>query len=123
IGGGYIGTELGTAYANFGTEVTILEGQKDILGGFKKRMTSLVKRNLKTKGATFVTKAMAKSAEETENGENVTYEANGETDEVEADYVLVTVGRKPNTEEIGLEELGIKKNDRGLIEVDKQSRT
>src|SRR5690625_3602504 len=41
IGGGYIGTELGTAYANFGTEVTILEGQKDILGGFEKRMTSL----------------------------------------------------------------------------------
>ena len=123
IGGGYIGTELGTAYANFGTEVTILEGQSDILGGFEKRMTSLVKRNLKKKGATIVTKAMAKSAEETENGVKVTYEEKGETHEVEADYVLVTVGRKPNTEEIGLEELGIKKDDRGLIEVDKQSRT
>src|SRR5690625_1073935 len=123
IGGGNIGTELGTAYANFGTEVTILEGQKDILGGFEKRMTSVLKRNLKKKGATIVTKAMAKSAEETENGVKVTYEAKGETHEVEADYVLVTVGRKPNTEEIGLEELGIKKDDRGLIEVDKQSRT
>ena len=110
IGGGYIGTELGTAYANFGTEVTILEGQKDILGGFEKRMTSLVKRNLKKKGATIVTKAMAKSAEETENGVKVTYEAKGETHEVEADYVLVTVGRKPNTEEIGLEELGDRKS-------------
>ena len=103
--------------------MTILEGQKDILGGFEKRMTSLVKRNLKKKGATIVTKAMAQSAEETENGVKVTYEAKGETHEVEADYVLVTVGRKPNTEEIGLEELGIKKDDRGLIEVDKQSRT
>lgn len=123
IGGGYIGTELGTAYANFGTEVTILEGQKDILGGFEKRMTALVKRNLKKKGAKIVTQAMAKSAEETENGVKVTYEAKGETHEVEADYVLVTVGRKPNTEEIGLDELGIKKTDRGLIEVDKQSRT
>jgi dihydrolipoamide dehydrogenase len=123
IGGGYIGTELGTAYANFGTEVTILEGLKDILGGFEKQMTQLVKKDLKKKGATIVTEAMAQSAEETENGVKVTYEAKGETHEVEADYVLVTVGRKPNTDELGLEELGLNMTERGLIEVDKQSRT
>ena len=123
IGGGYIGTELGSAYANFGTEVTILEGTDDILGGFEKQMTQLVKKNLKAKNATVVTKAMAKSAEETENGVKVTYEAKGETQEIEADYVLVTVGRKPNTDELGLEELGIKMTDRGLIDVDKQSRS
>lgn len=123
IGGGYIGTELGSAYANFGTEVTILEGTPDILGGFEKQMTQLVKKNLKSKNATIVTKAMAKSAEETDNGVKVTYEAKGETHEVEADYVLVTVGRRPNTDEIGLEELGIKMSERGLIEVDKQSRS
>ncbi|MGO1922891.1 MAG: dihydrolipoyl dehydrogenase [Jeotgalicoccus sp.] len=123
IGGGYIGTELGSAYANFGTEVTILEGTADILGGFEKQMTQLVKKNLKSKNATIVTKAMAKSAEETENGVKVTYEAKDETQEVEADYVLVTVGRRPNTDELGLEELGIKMSDRGLIEVDKQSRS
>ncbi|CAD2078444.1 dihydrolipoyl dehydrogenase [Jeotgalicoccus coquinae] len=123
IGGGYIGTELGSAYANFGTEVTILEGTADILGGFEKQMTQLVKKNLKSKNATIVTKAMAKSAEETDNGVKVTYEAKDETHEVEADYVLVTVGRRPNTDELGLEELGIKMTDRGLIEVDKQSRS
>ena len=123
IGGGYIGTELGSAYANFGTEVTILEGTPDILGGFEKQMTQLVKKNLKSKNATIVTKAMAKSAEETENGVKVTYEAKDETHEVEADYVLVTVGRRPITDELGLEELGIKMSDRGLIEVDKQSRS
>lgn len=123
IGGGYIGTELGSAYANFGTEVTILEGTADILGGFEKQMTQLVKKNLKSKNATIVTKAMAKSAEETDNGVKVTYEAKDETHEVEGDYVLVTVGRRPNTDELGLEELGIKMTDRGLIEVDKQSRS
>ncbi|HJE19918.1 MAG TPA: dihydrolipoyl dehydrogenase [Aliicoccus persicus] len=123
IGGGYIGTELGTAYANFGSEVTILEGTKDILGGFEKQMTHPVKKNLKKKGVSIVTEAMAKSAEETENGVKVTYEAKGETHEVEADYVLVTVGRRPNTDELGLEEMGIKMTDRGIIEVDKQSRT
>lgn len=93
IGGGYIGSELGTAYANFGTEVTILEGAKDILGGFEKQMTQLVKKNLKKKGVKIETEAMAKEAEETDDGVKVTYEVKGETKEIEADYVLVTVGR------------------------------
>ena len=123
IGGGYVGTELGTAYANFGTEVTILEGANEILSGFEKQMTALVKRNLKKKKVDVVTKAMAKGVEETENGVIVTYEAKGEEKTVEADYVLVTVGRKPNTDELGLEQVGIKMDERGIIQVDKQCRT
>lgn len=123
VGGGYIGSELGTAFANFGSEVTILEGAKDILGGFEKQMTQPVKKGMKEKGVEIVTEAMAKSAEETDNGVKVTYEAKGEEKTIEADYVLVTVGRRPNTDELGLEELGVKFADRGLLEVDKQSRT
>ncbi|MDY0396244.1 dihydrolipoyl dehydrogenase [Virgibacillus halophilus] len=123
IGGGYIGTELGSAYANFGTEVTILEGAKDILGTFEKQMTQLVKKRLKKNNATIVTEAMAKGAEETKNGVKVTYEAKGNTETIEADYVLVTVGRRPNTDEIGLEQAGVEVGERGLINVDKQSRT
>lgn len=123
IGGGYVGTELGTAYANFGTEVTILEGAKDILGGFESQMSSLVKRNLKKKNVTIITDAMAKSSEETDTGVNVTYEAKGKEETIEADYVLVTVGRYPNTSEIGLESLGVEMDDKGLIKIDKQCRT
>ncbi|MEK4030343.1 MULTISPECIES: dihydrolipoyl dehydrogenase [Bacillaceae] len=123
VGGGYIGAELSTAYANLGTEITILEGANEILNGFEKQMSALVKRNLKKKGVTIVTKAMAKSAEETENGVTVTYEVGGKEEKVEADYVLVTVGRKPNTDELGLEQAGVKITDRGLIEIDKQCRT
>ncbi|GIN57503.1 dihydrolipoyl dehydrogenase [Lederbergia ruris] len=123
IGGGYVGTELGTAYANLGTEVTILEGADDILSGFEKQMTSLVTKGLKKKKVNVVTKAMAKGVEETKDGVKVTYEAGGKEETVEADYVLVTVGRKPNTDELGLEQVGVKLNDRGLIEVDKQCRT
>ncbi|MFD0049149.1 dihydrolipoyl dehydrogenase [Actinomycetes bacterium NPDC127524] len=123
IGGGYIGTELGGAYANLGTKITILEGLDEILASFEKQMSSLVKRNLKKKGAEIVTKASAKSVEETENGVIVTYEVKGEEKKVEADYVLVTVGRRPNTAEMGLEQLGIKVSDRGLIEIDEQCRT
>ncbi|WRN62465.1 FAD-dependent oxidoreductase [Staphylococcus aureus] len=78
VGGGYIGSELGTAFANFGSEVTILEGAKDLLGGFEKQMTQPVKKGMKEKGVEIVTEAMAKSAEETDNGVKVTYEAKGE---------------------------------------------
>ncbi|MCM3739885.1 dihydrolipoyl dehydrogenase [Oceanobacillus luteolus] len=123
IGGGYVGSELGSVYANFGTEVTFLEGTKDILGGFEKQMTQLVKKRLKKKGATIVTEAMAKGVEETKNGVKVTYEVKGKEETVEADYVLVTVGRRPNTSEIGLEQVGIELDDRGLIKTDKQCRT
>ncbi|MEN1967023.1 dihydrolipoyl dehydrogenase [Lentibacillus sp. N15] len=123
IGGGYIGTELGSAYANFGSEVIVLEGTKDILGGFEKQSSQVVKKRLKKKNVTIITEAMAKGAEETNDGVKVTYEANGKEETIDADYVLVTVGRKPNTQEIGLEQVGIEVNDRGLINVDKQCRT
>ncbi|GGC80140.1 dihydrolipoyl dehydrogenase [Thalassobacillus devorans] len=123
IGGGYIGTELGTAYADFDTEVTILEGTKDILGGFEKQMTQLVKKRLKKKGVEVVTNAMAQGVEETKDGVKVTYEVKGEEKTIEADYLLVTVGRKPNTDEIGLEQVGVEMSDKGLIKIDKQCRT
>lgn len=124
IGGGVIGVELGTAYANFGTQVTILEGADEILSvGFEKQMSALVKRSLKKKGAEIYTKALAKGVEETENGVVVTAEVKGEEKKFEADYVFVMVGRRPNTDEMGLEQAGVKMNERGIIEIDKQCRT
>lgn len=123
IGGGYIGTELGSAYANFGTKITILEGSKEILGGFEKQMTAVVKKRLKKKGVEIVTEAMAKGVEEKENGVTVTYEVNGEEKTIDADYVLVTVGRKPNTKELGLEEIGVELDEKGLVKIDEQCRT
>lgn len=124
IGGGVIGIELGGAYANFGTQVTILEGADEILGvGFEKQMSAVVTKSMKKKGVEFYTKAMAKGVEETENGVTVTFEVKGEEKKIDADYMFVMVGRRPNTDEIGLEQAGVKMTDRGLIEIDKQCRT
>ncbi|MBN8199413.1 MULTISPECIES: dihydrolipoyl dehydrogenase [Bacillaceae] len=123
IGGGVIGIELGGAYANFGSQVTVLEGADDILIGFEKQMSSLVKRNLKKKGVEFITKALAKGVEENENGVTVKFEEKGEEKSLDADYVFVMVGRRPNTDELGLEQAGIKMTERGVIEIDKQCRT
>jgi len=123
IGGGYIGTELGSAYANLGTKVTIIEGEKEILSTFDKSMTNVVKRRLKQKDVDIVTDAMAKGVEESDDGVKVTYEAGGKEETIQADYVLVTVGRRPNTSDIGLEQAGVEVDDRGLVKIDKQCRT
>lgn len=123
IGGGYIGTELGSAYANFGTKVTIVEGAEDVLATFEKQMRSVVTKRLKKKNVDVITNALAKGVEETNAGVKVIYEAKGKEETVEADYVLVTVGRKPNTSELGLEQVGIELDEKGLIKIDKQCRT
>ncbi|MGY4689667.1 dihydrolipoyl dehydrogenase [Salibacterium sp. K-3] len=123
IGGGYIGIELAGAYANLGTEVTVLEGEERILTGFEKQMAQLVNKRLKQNNVTIETKAFAQSVEESEDGVKITAEVNGEEKSFDADYVLVSVGRKPNTDELGLEQIGVTINDNGLIEVDEQCRT
>src|SRR5690606_34753038 len=123
IGGGYIGIELGQTFAKFGSEVTVLEGSSSVLPGFDADLTRLVARNLKKQGVEIVTDALADSAEQTDSEVTVTYTVKGEQKQVTADYVLVTVGRRPNTDNIGLDTIGIKMTDRGLIEVDQQCRT
>ncbi|MFC0470586.1 dihydrolipoyl dehydrogenase [Halalkalibacter kiskunsagensis] len=123
IGGGYIGIELAGAYSNMGTEVVVLEGSKQILGGFEKQMAKLVERRLKKNGVEFKMEAMAKGVEESESGVKVTAEVKGKEEVFEADYCLVTVGRKPNTDELGLEQIGVELNDRGVVKIDKQCRT
>ena len=123
VGGGVIGAELGGAYANLGTEVTILEGSPQILPTFEKDMVKLVESSFDKKGIKVVTKAMAKEA--VDNGDSVTvkYEVDGKAEEVTADYVMVTVGRRPNTDELGLEVAGVEMTERGLVKVDNQGRT
>jgi dihydrolipoamide dehydrogenase len=124
IGGGYIGIELGQTFAKFGTKVTVLEGSDTILPGFEKEMSQLVARNLQKAGVEVVTGALAKSSKQTENDVTVTYQVGNEEKSVTADYLLVTVGRRPNTDgELGLDLINIKMTDRGLIEVDNQGRT
>jgi dihydrolipoamide dehydrogenase len=66
---------------------------------------------------------MAKGVQETETGVKVTFEVKGEEQTIEADYLLVTVGRRPNTDELGLEQVGVEMTDRGIIKIDKQCRT
>ncbi len=123
IGGGVIGAELGSAYANLGSEVTILEGTPQILPTYEKDLVKLVENDFKKRDVNIITSAMAKEA--IDNGDSVTanYEADGKQESVTADYVMVTVGRRPNTDEMGLEQAGVEIGDHGLLPVDNQGRT
>ncbi|MFD0587068.1 dihydrolipoyl dehydrogenase [Paenibacillus sp. GCM10027627] len=124
IGGGYIGIELGQMYSKFGTKVTVIEGSDSILPGFDKDMSSIVAKKLKGTNVDIVTGAQAKSAEQTDKDVTVTYTVGDKEEKVTADYLLVTVGRRPNTDgELGLDLIGVKTTDRGLVEVDHQCRT
>jgi dihydrolipoamide dehydrogenase len=124
IGGGYIGIELGQTYAKFGTKVTVLEGSDTVLPGFEKEMSQLVARNLQKAGVEVFTEAMAQSSKQTDKSVSVTFTVKGEEKELKADYVLVTVGRRPNTDgELGLDLINLKLSDRGLVEIDNQCRT
>ncbi|MDF2662398.1 MAG: dihydrolipoamide dehydrogenase [Paenibacillus sp.] len=98
IGGGYIGIELGQTFAKLGTKVTVLEGSDTILPGFEKELSRYVGRSLKKSNVDVVNEALAKEAKQTDSDVTVTYTVGGEEKQVTADYVLVTVGRTPNTD-------------------------
>lgn len=123
VGGGYIGIELSQAYAKFGTKVTIVEGTDSILPTFEPQLIRLVQRNLKKYNVEIHTSAMAQSVKEDDKSATLTFKVGDEEKTVTADYILVTVGRRPNTDELGLDAAGIQVSDKGLIEVDEQCRT
>jgi dihydrolipoamide dehydrogenase len=125
IGGGYIGIEIGTLYAKLGSQVTVVEALPNILPGNDPEIVQLVARKLKKLGVEVLTGAKAKSWAEKSGRAVVTVEVGGEGGKpqtIEADKVLVAVGRRPNSEGLGLEEIGVK-IERGFVPVDRQLRT
>lgn len=124
IGGGYIGIELGQMYAKFGTKVTILEGGERVLPGFETDLVAPVVKQLKTDGVSIVTGAIAEKVVQNTDTITLHYSKDQEQHHVTAEFVLVTVGRKPNTDgRLGLEHIGLPLTSRGLIETDEQCRT
>ena len=123
IGGGYIGVELSQMFAKFGTEVTLLEAESQILPTFERQLAQLVQKNMKKLKINVVRNAMAQSVQQNEDSVTVTYTVKDKEEQVTADYLLVTVGRKPNTEDLGLDIAGVKVDEKGLIVVDDQCRT
>ncbi|MEB3330483.1 MAG: dihydrolipoyl dehydrogenase [Candidatus Sericytochromatia bacterium] len=122
IGGGYIGLELGQAYAKMGASVTVVEAGDQLLPGQDPELVGVVAKKLAALGVTVVTQAKAVGWVPAGQGARVEVEVQGRREVFEADKVLVTVGRRPNSEGLGLEALGVAL-DRGFITVDAQLRT
>lgn len=124
IGGGVIGMELGSVYARLGSEVSVVEFMDDIIPSMDGTMGRELKKSLKKLGFNFylghkVTEVKGTAKTVTVKAEN----KKGETVEIKGDYCLVSIGRKPYTEGLGLENVGVKTDDRGRIEVDAHLKT
>ncbi|MEO0603972.1 MAG: dihydrolipoyl dehydrogenase, partial [Myxococcota bacterium] len=123
IGGGYIGLELGGVFSRMGTEVTVVEMMDQVLPGFDPDVVRVLTRRLKKDGVTTLLKTKALGWEQATDGIVVNVEGpDGKARALPADYVLVTVGRRPNTKGIGLEALGVEM-DGPFVKVDAKMRT
>ena len=122
IGGGYIGIEIGTLYAKLGSKVTVVEALPAILAGNDPDIVQVVARKLKKLGVEVMTGAKAKSWSEKDGRAAVVVDVGGNDVTLDADKVLVAVGRRPISDGLGLEEVGVKL-ERGFIPVDKRLRT
>lgn len=125
IGGGVIGLELGSVWSRLGAEVTCIEFSDSICAGMDKGMSKRMMTILKKQGIKFELKSKVTGAEVRKDGATVKYESlkDGSEHTLDAEVVLVAVGRKPFSEGLGLEDLGIEKNDRGSVVVDDHFRT
>lgn len=117
IGAGVIGLELGSVWARLGAKVTVLEYMKTILPGMDAETAKLAQRSFKKQGLTFQLGARVTGARRAEEGDGCIVEAEG-LEPITCDRVLVAVGRKPYTEALGLETVGIEVDRRGCIPVD-----
>jgi dihydrolipoamide dehydrogenase len=123
IGGGAIGLEMGSVWARLGTKVTVLEMLPQLVAGSDEEMARNLEKVLKKQGLTIYTQAKVTGAKEEGGKHAVSFEWEGKQMSEPAEVVLVAVGRKPYTEGLGLETVGIKLDNRGRIEVDKHFQT
>ncbi len=123
IGGGYIGIEFASMYADFGSSVTVIQNDSRFLPREDKEIADAVLENLRSRGVELLTDATVKSVITDQNKTIVTVNTNGLLRALAADAVLVATGRKPNTENLGLENAGIKQTERGGIATDAHLKT
>ncbi len=119
VGGGVIGCEFACMYASVGVPVTVLEAMPEICPNLDTEISASLREGLAKKGVSFILEAKVESI----MADRVSYVDDSGTNELEADLVLVATGRRPNTENLGLEELGLDIDDRGGVRVDSRGAT
>ena len=125
IGAGVIGLELGSVYKRLGAEVTVIEYLDAITPGMDGEVQKTFQRLLKKQGMEFVMGAAVQKTEATKTKAKVTYKLKKDDSEheIDADVVLLATGRRPYTEGLGLDSLGVEMSERGEIKVGKDWQT
>ena len=126
VGAGYIGLEMGSVWARLGAKVTVVEFLDRICPGMDGETAKMLQRLLARQGLDFKLGSKVTSAKANKTGVSLTVEpakAGGAAETLKADIVLVAIGRRPYTEGLGLDALGVAMDNRGFIQVDKNYRT
>lgn len=123
IGGGYIGLEFASMYANFGSEVIVLQDGEKFMPKEDEDLAEEVKKELEKKKIIFKLGVTVQKIIKREIGSTVSLLCKGKEEEIEADAILVAIGRKPNIEELNLSAAKVELTDRGAIKVDNYLKT
>ncbi len=125
IGGGYIGLEMGSVWRRLGSKVTVVEFLDRITPGMDGEVSKQFQRVLKKQGMDFRLKTKVTGAKTSKDGVTLTVEPSdgGDAEEIACDVVLVSVGRRPYTDGLGLDAVGVKTDNRGFIEIDDTFQT
>ena len=123
LGGSYIGLEFAQAYRRFGSEVTVIELGPRLIGREDEDVSRAVADFLKDEGIDVRVDSKVVSLEKQGNAIAVTVESAGKSSQIVGTHVLVAIGRRPNTDDLGLDRAGIATDAHGYIQVDDQLRT
>ena len=124
VGGGYIGLEMGTVYAALGSKVTVVEMMDGLLPGVDRDLVNELSKMLTGRFSEILLNTTVAGLSEEKNGIKVTLKgSDGKCADRTFDKVLISVGRKPNSKNLGLEDARVEINEKGFIKVDGQRRT
>jgi dihydrolipoamide dehydrogenase len=124
IGGGIIGLELGMVYQKLGSKLWVVEALPELMTGVDPECVKVVERRLSKRGATVLKNAKALGYEKQSDGSiGVKVEVGGKAETVVVDVVLVAVGMRPNSKNVGLEQVGVTIDKKGFVPTDRFGRT
>lgn len=123
LGGGYIGLEFGQMYHRFGSQVTILQRGAHLLPREDEEVSLAVREIVENEGVVVITGTSDQRIESRDGKIAIQMKCGGEPREIVGTHLLVATGRRPNTDDLGLEKAGIAVDERGYIRVDDQLRT
>lgn len=124
VGAGVIGLEMGSVWRRLGAKVTLIDLEDEILGVMDKDLRKAALKTFKQQGMEFILGAKVTGQKTTKTGVTLTYEdKDGKEHSIKGDKVLVSVGRRPNTDKLGLAEAGVKTDNRGFIQIDENYKT